>query len=96
MLDRIKNSLVNDLGFEAQVGDTGIVDENGNFAKPSPYRKLISILLMNSFRCKLFCYVYRWSEPILDKLDRKWMKKRGLMWSEEYEDLHKNKRCSAH
>ena len=91
MLDRIKNSLVNDLGFEAQVGDTGIVDENGNFAEPSPYRKLISILLMNSFRCELFCYVYRWSEPILDKLDRRWMKKRGLMWSEEYEDKHRNK-----
>ena len=32
MLDRIKKDLVNDLGFEAQVGDTGIVDENGNFA----------------------------------------------------------------
>ena len=46
MLDKIKNSLVNDLGFEAQVGDTGIVDENGNFAEPSPYRKLISILLI--------------------------------------------------
>ena len=55
MLDRIKTTLVNDLGFEAQVGDTGIVDENGNFAEPSPYRKLISILLMNSFRCELFC-----------------------------------------
>ena len=26
MLDRIKKYLVNDLGFEAQVGDTGIVD----------------------------------------------------------------------
>ena len=89
MLDKIKNSLVNDLGFEAQVGDTGIVDENGNFAESSPYRKLISILLMSSFRCKLFCYVYRWSEPILDKLDRKWMNKRNLMWSEEYEDSHK-------
>ena len=89
MLDRIKKYLVNDLGFEAQVGDTGIVDENGNFAEPSPYRKLISILLMTSFRCKLFCYVFRWFKPILDKLDDKWMKKRGLMWSEEYEDLHK-------
>ena len=89
MLDKIKNSLVNDLGFEAQVCDTGIVDENGNFAEPSPYRKLISILLMSSFRCKLFCYVFRWSKPILDKLDDKWMKKRGLMWSEEYEDSHK-------
>ena len=89
MLDKIKNSLANDLGFEAQVGDTGIVDKNGNFAEPSPYRKLISILLMSSFRCKLFCYVYRWSEPILDKLDRKWMNKRNLMWSEEYEDSHK-------
>ena len=89
MLDKIKNSLVNNLGFEAQVGDTGIVDKNGNSAKPSPYRKLISILLMSSFRCKLFCYVYRWSEPILDKLDRKWMNKRNLMWSEEYEDSHK-------
>ena len=26
-LDRIKTTLVNDLGFEAQVGDTGIVDD---------------------------------------------------------------------
>lgn len=89
MLDEIKENLVNDLGFEAQVGDTGIVDENGNSAEPSPYRKLISILLMSSFKSELFCYVYRWSKQSLDKLDDKWMKKRGLMWSEGYEDRHK-------
>ncbi len=91
MLDKIKTTLVNDLGFEAQVGDTGIVDENGNFAEPSPYRKLISILLMNSFKYDFLCYVFRWSKPVLDKLDDKWMEKRGLMWSEEYESKHRNK-----
>ena len=38
MLDKIKNNLAKSLGFEVQVGevDTGIVDENGNFAEPSP------------------------------------------------------------
>ncbi len=89
MLDKIKKTIIKKLGFEARVGDGSIVDENGNPAEPSPYRKLISIILMYSFKYDFLCYVYRWSEPILSKLDNKWMKKRGLMWSEEYEDLHK-------
>ena len=53
--------------------------------------KMISILLMYSFKCELLCYVFRWSKPILEKLDDKWMKKRNLMWSEEYEDKHRIK-----
>ena len=46
---------------------------------------------MYSFKCELLCYVFRWSKPILEKLDDKWMKKRNLMWSEENEDKHRNK-----
>lgn len=92
MLDKIKKTLVKDLGFEVQVGevDTGIVDENGNFAEPSPYRKLLSILLMSSIRWDLFSYIFRWSEPILDKLDNKWMAKHHLRWTEDVEDSNRN------
>lgn len=85
MLDKIKNNLAKSLGFEVQVGevDTGIVDENGNFAEPSPYRKLLGILLMYSMKYDLFCYIFRWSEPVLDKLDCKWMAKHNLKWTED-------------
>lgn len=92
MLDKIKKTLVKDLGFEVQVGevDTGIVDENGNFAEPSPYRKLLSILLMSSIRWKNFpSFIFRWSKPILDKLDDKWMSKHNLRWTEDVEDSNR-------